>query len=677
MSNKIFKLFLNSEVKLAEPKVENGTELKRFKILGYTGKPVNLMSYGVEHPVVYNVEGITVNSKIPYLLDHYQPIGHVENIRKEQGTIVGDGVHSYPNAQSLEVAQAIENGVPFQSSMGLDISESDVTFVAEGVVSVNNQTFEAPIYVVNKSTLVEQTATLFGRDSDTEITTLSKDTMMRIKNGKGAGNNDPAPKGGDKPSGEIDNKETPTTPNTPTPPEKPQTPVGPTNNGLSALEIIRLSKLAGDDEDCFKIIENGAKEGWDEDRISESIRLHKLEKDYPVVPNGNLPQDKQKVENNFTARLALSFNVSPEFLETKLGKETVGQAFDQGNFGLRELITVVANSNGGSFNGHSDIEDACKYIKRLNNNQQYSNIVFPNLLERVTQFSMEEHWSIGKPWSVDHLLGQSQSSFKPTGRIRPSGGQMWDQLDKDGRIQHGSFGEEKTYLTYLKTIAQILTFKREDIINDDLGVIEEMMRMMVEGATMVPDFMFVQKLYNGIGTFLKTSKDNVAFGAPAAFDRDSLKIAYDKVRRYSIKKGDKEVYSNFNTKWKLVIPQALEQEAFEILQQSRVVSGTDDVVGSQNYWYKKLEITVFDNLDNTTYHAKASDDVWGIVPVKQTLAPYSISYLNNQRRPTTEAVDLPADMLGMGIRGFWDLEVNEREEEATFWNFPSEVDPDA
>lgn len=668
-STKRFKLALPSEIKNAEGEDES------VDILAYTGKSVDLSDYGIEHPVVYNTSGIKYKNRIPFLYEHYKPIGHVENISKSNGRITCKGYYSYPGERTDEVKNAIKKGFPMQSSMGLDIDASNVTFVSEGVVEVNNQTFNAPIYVVNECVLIEQTATMFGRDEDTNIISNTRNCLMKVKNSK---NNNPSEEKGSDENTQPTPPTPPVTENSNPAPTQP--PTQPPAVHVNHSMIFRLSRLAGNDEDAAKIIENGLENGWDEERITDAVKLHKLEKDYPEVPSpGKTREASSLIKNELTARIAMSLNVSEDFLAKKFDEKTVDTAIKNGTMSLREMLTVVANSNGGNFTGHSDIEEACRFLKRFNNNQQYSTISFPNLLDTVTQFRMEEYWGIGQPWAVKHLMPQSQSNFKPTGRIRPSGGQLWDQLDKDGRIQHGSAGEEKTYMTYLQTIAQLLTFKRQTIIDDDLGVIEELMGMMVEGALMAPDFMFVNKLYDGIGSFFKVSKGNAAFGAGAALDEDALDHAYSNVRKHNIKKGDKNVQNFFDTKWMIVVPDDLEKTAWELIKQKRIVSNTtaNTKQGEENYWFGRLEISTFANLDNPSYHSLASSDVWGIMPIRKSLAPYSITYLNNRREPTTEIVDLPADMLGFGVRGYWDLWVNEREDEAVFFNFPSVVDPEA
>lgn len=681
------KLNVQLEAKIKNQTVGEG-ELKRQQVLAYAGNPVDLWDYGFDEPVVYNLATGRMPDKVAFLSGHYSrtPLGHVENISKDESSIRGEAVYSYPSQESKEVAAAVENGLPYQASIGLSIPENSggkITYHADGEVVVNGQTLQAPLYVVDNWVLNEVSSTLFGRDSDTSITKLSKEALMRIKNQKPANkvDGDPTPEETNEapPTETVENNKDvdKTSIKNQTPPKDSPTPPAdpPKNHSLSVSQgaMYRLSRFAKDDKE-HEIIENGLDQGHDEQHIKDAISLHRYNNSQANPPSPGNNRDGGKVQrDHFLARAALSFGIDPEFLEKKMGKEVAGRAFDNGAFSLKEMITLAANANGGNFTGHSDIEGACSHLKQLKNNQQWSTINFPNLLHTITQFSMDQFWEIGEPWVTNKLLVQNQSNFKPTGRIRPSGGQMWDELDQDGRIQHGSVGEEKTYQTDLKTIAQMLTFKRTDIVNDDLGVLQESLALMVEGATMVPDFMFTRKLYEGRTTgFLSAGKSNVLVGSGALAEA-TLRTAYNAVRQHEIKKGNKDVKTTFNTRWMLVVSKDLEETAWELIRQERIVSNTTSNTkqGAKNYWFGRLELEVFDQLDNATYHADADSANWMIMPVRKALSPYSLTYLNNRRAPTTETVDLDADMLGFGVRGYWDVNVNEREDQTIYLALPN------
>lgn len=626
--------------------VEN--EVTKSEIVGYTGNSVDLTDYGIDAPVVYNTKGIRSKNTIPYLYGHYEVIGHINNIRIDNGELKATGTFSDPGERAKRVAGGLQNGVPYQSSMGLDIDPDSVVFHSEGQVVVNGKTFNAPIYVVNKSELVELSAVLFGRDGETSITPLSKETAMLIRNSKPT--NPPAPTPAPEPAP------------VPAPAPAPVPPVH-TSNSVPMEEVVELMATY---PTHHALIAKGLKDGQNRETIENSIKLINLQNSYPKLPNSHLPD---RTDNAFMARVALSLNVSPEAIEARVGKQITDHALSVGNMGLKEMLMYVANAEGGSFNGHSDVANMCNHLRKHHLSSNWSTIDFPNLLNRVAQWSMEEAWKIDTPWAPGKILETSVDKINsPVGRIRPSGGQMWDKLDKDGKLQHASFGEETKYQVSTDTVGQVIAFKREDIVNDDIGIIQEMLALMVEGALMQPDYQLVNTIYQGkTNGFLVNGKS--LFELPLT--RDNLELVYNLVKEHDIKKGDKSVKTKFNTRWALVHTTNLERTAWELVKQEYFVTGTEtNPQGQKNYFFNRFDLWEFPQLDNATYNENVDPYAWGLMPVSARYAPYTIAYLSNRRRPTTETIDLPGDMLGFGVRGYWEIKVQEREKEAVAWSFP-------
>lgn len=673
-----FRTNLPCEMKLS--KDENG--LPRVSILGYTGKEVDLWDYGVDAPVVYNVSGIKLGKdKVPYLLNHssYHPLGHVEKSTIANGQVVVEAVHSYPSQESKDVAQAIENGLPYQASMGLDIIVNSVTYHGEGNVMVNGRTFAAPIYVVNESLLTEMSATLFGRDNDTSITKLSKDTLMTIKN---APKTPPAAPGSQTPPAtpEAPKNVAPVSNNEPAAPAAPVVPpTAPVANTNPATDPV-LAKVLNwmvEHKDYPELIKNGVADGWDDDRMKREVELKKLQNSYPKVPGVHIPNNT--VDNAYVARLAYSVGVKPETIEAKLGKAAADHAVSQPIMGFTEGLMLCANANGGNFNGHSDRIQLAKFVKRMHTLNSFSTIDYPNLMHQVTQWRMEDAWLMDTPYAPTVCKMESNKDFKPTGHIKPQGGKMWEGLNQEGKITHGSFGKESKYETELATIAQIVTFKREDIINDDIGWIDETLKLMLEGALMYPDWQLVQLIYGGVAAGVQTNSGPLQSVFDLPLTPENLEIVHNAVKRRIVdKEGPQKPNARHAKKHKLVITSDLEKTAWEIINQKRFVQGpTGEYIGEDNYWAGKFEIEIFDQLDNTTYHPSAKERAWGLLPMDNEIAPYAITYLKGQTRPTTEIVDLPADELGFGVRGYWDVNLNYRPVhnnllQSTAWSFPAD-----
>ena len=111
------------------------------------------------------------------------------------------------------------------------------------------------------------------------------------------------------------------------------------------------------------------------------------------------------------------------------------------------------------------------------------------------------------------------------------------------------------------------------------------------------------------------------------------------------------------------------ETAWEILKQDYIVGDTtaNTKTGSKNYWFNKFQMAMFAQMGNTSALGNVNfvaSTSWVLWPKEVRFSPYEVTYLRGKKRPTIETVELPSDMLGFGTRGYWDVEVNERENTA-------------
>ena len=712
------KLLLKSKIK----KFTNSDNKKQVAIVGYSGAAVDLKDMGIPDPLVYNLDGFSVHNNIPYYEEHKTLIGHTIENRKEDGELITIAEHSVDNNSSKSIYEAIQNGENYEASMGVEIDLEHVIFINSGTVEVNRQTFKAPIYVANKGTVDEMTATKSGRDSNTSIHKLSqeyeegKDLLMKIKNSRlKVTNSDPSQEYlegyKDHEFGKllIDNAKTNkwdedkfkaevlklenAAKKKDDPPQDFMYLLGYIDDpiGKTLIQNARTNKW---DEDAFKaeikkveienakklldhkdpiydpmflldyaghpigstLIKNARENKWDQERMDREIEVVELKNSHPRLPGVHMKDGNKHSDDVFKARLARSLDISEKTILNNVSEDALNKADNQGMMGLKEGLVISANSNGGNYTGYSDVEPLAKHIKRLHIHNNFSTVDYPNLFHQVSKWKKDEIWELDAPQSPGLCKKDSSSNFQDQGRIKASGGKMWDGLNQEGKISHGAHGNEDKYITKLNTVAQIVTFKREDIINDDMGTIEDTLDLMLEGALMVPDYQFVNLWYNA-------DTANVITESVLTLTGPNLTTAYNSVRIRNTTKtapvNDKVVNGRFNTRWWLVVTTDLEEAAWDLIKQDRIVQndvkGALGNVGDKNYWFNRLDIMVFDNLDNTTYHAGALATSWGLLPQRERYRPFYIRNLNNQTSPITENVDLPADMLGFGVRGYWDI----------------------
>ncbi len=506
------KLLLKSKIK----KLKN-TDKKRVAIVGYSGASVDLKDMGIPDPLVYNLDGFSVHNNIPYYEEHKTLIGHTIENRKEDGELITVAEHSVENDSSDLVYNAIQNGEPYEASMGVEIDLEHVTFINSGTIEVNKQTFQDPLYIANRGTDTEMTATRSGRDSDTTRHKLSQDyedgkeQLMKIKNNDlSVKNSEPDQKYLDSYKDHefgkllIENakkdkwdeakfkEEVTKLENAKKAPPTPMNfdylldyishPIGST--------IIKNARTNKWDEDTFKaeikkveienakklldvpkdpdydgmflfdyvdhpigktLLKNARADKWDKDKMDREIEIIQLKNSHPAIPGIHIKEGGNH-EAIFTARLANSLGISAETIEKKLGKKVADDIAGERSMGLKEGLMIAANANGGRFTGHSDASGLSKHIKTLHMNNAFSTIDYPNLMHQVSDWKMEETWLLEPPQSPDMCKEVNNKDFRETGHIKPKGGKMWDALDKDGKLTHGSHGPEDTYTTKLNTI---------------------------------------------------------------------------------------------------------------------------------------------------------------------------------------------------------------------------------
>lgn len=463
---------------------------------------------------------------------------------------------------------------------------------------------------------------------------------------------------------------TPVPVNNAPPAPAPVAPPVPPAPALTTEHLVTLANRMALYPQHANLVADSIRNGWSDDALRDQVDLVIIRNNRRNPPQGNT---RQEANTLLRARLYNSLGVGETTLQRVFAAPVAEQALEMGQLGLKEFLMEVANASGGNFTGHSDFDRLVKYIR----NQGYSTIDMPEFFAGAGATVLDEIWALQPPFATTICASKSMPNFKPVKNMRPAGGQIWEKPNADGRISQANFGETHKYYTYLSTIAQMISFDRETVENDDFGVIQDMMRLMLEGATCTPDVMLMNAL-NVADTAYGFFVDGVnSFkGAGAALTRANLSTHYNNIRKQLINKGSKSIRNIQNLKWLLITGIEQEERAWEIIKQERIVNDTtaNTKTGEKNYWFNRLEQRTFAQIGNQAIMndgLATREDDWYLWPVGELFAPYVMTYLRNRRKPVVEEVALPADMLGFGIRGYWDLWLNERESSMIFRLRPS------
>lgn len=153
------------------PQSEEGKK-RTFKGQAYSGGRVDGHWYWGREGVVFDLEGIEIQTPTPLLGEHFSTsrIGVVKNVNTANGITV-EGIF-LSNTQAKEFVQDADDGFPFQMSMFIDPGSVEKVSQGQKVV-VNGQTFEGPISIFRNNRIREFTICSTGADRKTSIQAFS------------------------------------------------------------------------------------------------------------------------------------------------------------------------------------------------------------------------------------------------------------------------------------------------------------------------------------------------------------------------------------------------------------------------------------------------------------------------------------------------------------------------
>ena len=243
------------------------------------------------------------------------------------------------------------------------------------------------------------------------------------------------------------------------------------------------------------------------------------------------------------------------------------------------------------------------------------------------------------------------SDFKDHPVYRLTGDGEYAELQPGGELKSMSLQEEENKI-HAETRGVFISLNREQIVNDDLNAFAKIPAIIGRKARM-------KYLKVGYATFLDdaafytTARGNLLENNP--FDINGLTAAVQKFMKIRDLDGDPvDVLPRF-----VVVPSGLAVAADQIYTDTNVM-----------VWNRDTTATVTDQATTGNPHkgkyqpyptswidadAGGADDSWYLCSDDPDMKPLQRCFLNGVSVPTIERIELPADMLGMGWRSYWDF----------------------
>ncbi|MDZ4848090.1 MAG: hypothetical protein SGI77_02255 [Pirellulaceae bacterium] len=651
----------NSIVLQATESPEEGKPtLRKFSMTAYTGGPMRLG--GWPYPVVVDLAGMRVPRKSrPILKDHDRAsiVGHTDDIQVSDSRLQVAGVISGVGSTAQEVIATSENGFPWQASLGA--SADKVVFIPEGrSAQANGREHVGPIYIARKSTLGEVSFVALGADDDTEARVAasresqegeseiesSQENMESTDMDTDTEINDQLEFSGD------------TKPQKAVPPDAtlaPDSSVARLRSKMAAesKRISGIRKLCAGrhDEMEAKAIEDG----WS----LTKTELEVLRSERPQAP-GITHSKPGYTREVLEAACCLSVGLEEKKLLARYGERVVNMADPIRQIGLKELVAECARMEG--FDIPRVFGDGKETIKA-----GFSTVSLPGILENVMNKTLLSAYEATPVAAFDLCSIGTVSDFKEVSRYRLLGTGGFEPIAPDGELKHGKLSEQK-YTNQADTYGQLLTLTRKEIINDSLAAFMDIPRQMGRSGAELIDEMFFGLLLSNPNSFFSGGNSNYLTGVGTAFGASSLTDAKTAFRKQKAGPGTKpRDQKPINIRPELlVVPVELETDAELLMGSAQLMidaSGSPTKIPVDNPHRNRYRIVSAPHLSDT-YYSGASGKAWYLFANPNVLPAFEIVFLNGQRTPVIERVEMPPNMLGMGFRSYLDIGIHEQDPRA-------------
>lgn len=638
-------------------------KLPTVRMVAYTGGPMRVSGWG-PNPLIIALDGLAIPANVPLRFAHdgYELVGHSENIRVEGTKLLLDGVISFETARAKSIVTSAANGFPWQASVG--VQPTEVRFVEAGqTMEINGSVRKGPFYAVTKGQLREVSIVDLGADpkTQTKIAAMATEASMdedekQTPPAGGSGNTHP----------------------TPTPPAPPVQAGANLDSiiGEARAEQQRQERITsmvraacqapGADLDALQRIGSEAiASKWSENQVELALlRASRAPMQVATHRSGGPPSDAV-----LAASLLMSCGMSHEKLvkDPDFGERTVEAAWKRyrGRMSLHQLIAASLQSHGIAV-GHGGREifsQLCAAAPMLAMQQArsaghpdiaaagFSTVSLAGILGTVgNKMLLDSFTSVATTWQ-DICQASDFNNFLTYTQYRLTASGGMRKVPKGGELKHVELGEE-SYTNRLETRGMTITLPREDIVNDDLGALQQLFRIIGRDAALALEEAVYDAFMESSDTIFTSARGNRL--TSSALTLATLQSA-DAALMAQTNENGKPIYAMGD---RIVVPPALRATADQLYTSQNVQSGSTAALGQpdSNPMRGRMRPIVSPFLSLSAL-AGSSATTWYLLTNPAMVPFLQAAFLQGRRAPTVETADAAFNTLGISMRGYFDFGV--------------------
>ena len=591
---------------------------KRMKILAYQG---GLMNVGWGQPVGIELAGLKWrdDESIPILCQHKHSLdaicGQATRITQDGRSLSMEADFMPVSDDAKKVHALAKAGFKFQASVG--VSPSDVLFVDENQSYILNGTeVQGECYIVRAGTLNEVSIVPMGADGSTQ-------TAISAAANQGKEGIMPEDK------------------NKPVRAEKPVDTA--TVEAAAQSERERVASVIAACKGHEDIMAKAVKEGWTAEKAElaclkaekAAAEKAKIEAERPGAPSiidlkASAPHDAKTI----TAAACMGAAMRDKDVEATFKGVDLDAAHDLGVTRLSDIFAAFGYSYKPGDNASTE-----KALRAA-----FSTADIPNVLSNVAhKFVLVGFGAVGDTW---RLVSRRfpVADFKAHKGVRLVMGGLLKPLAKGGELQHVDLSDEARNIQ-AATKGSIVGITREDLINDDLGVL-----------AMVPERfgqMAGRTINKDVFGSLSTTGSDYGANTSGALAVATLATAYGLALEIKDANGDPlGAFPN-----RILCSPSNFITARNIYQSEHIVSGASGKTPALNEMRNLLEPITSPFLSGTKYWL--FNDAFPLVDV---------ALLNGRDTPVVETANADFNQLGIQMRCYFDYGASAGEYKAAVYS---------
>lgn len=589
------------------PKDGETAKNPRVTINGYNG---GKMAVGYWGNVVVDLSGIKLpaNGQMPIVYGH--DLYDIDSILGQTDKIDNDGKSLNISGELMvvsELSQKVkglsDKNFKFQASIGA--TPTKTRYVEENEqVECNGQTFDGPFYLILSADLREVSIVPLGADGSTSTQIAASHKAKE---------------------GVMPKPEDPT----------PQTPEQ--IRAEAVAETNRIKAVKAVSESHPEIQAKAISEGWTPERTeneclkaSNAALSAKLStQDRPAAPHISA-QGKGVVADADILTAAACRAAGLQKLEATFGAETMNKATDLKVRSISELVNAALAAGGSS--ERVSCRDPHDVIKAA-----FSTVTIPNVISNAMgKFVLQSYATVEQTWRRIANV-RPVNDFKAVKGVRLLMSGLLKDLNDKGELQHVSLSDETSSLA-AKTKGSMITISRQDIINDDLGVLATIPSKfgLMSARTFNTDFW---KKLNDASAQFTSDRKNTTVGA---LSLDTLKTADALFGALTDGEGNPLGLTN----GLLLCSVANRVMALDLFKSTALVGGST----------KGTAFNSLAGMYEPIVSAYLTAAPWYLT-AGQIAALMEVAFLNGNDTPVVETAEADFSVLGMSARCYFDYGV--------------------